>query len=64
MKHRLRTLLLCLPLLIGAFGGIQMRPEDIEDLMHSMNQQKIVVSVNDESENGDDTLPILPSRES
>ena len=41
-----------------------MRPEDIEELMHSMNQQKIVVIISDESENCDDTLPKLPDEES
>ena len=37
-----------------------MRPEEIEELMHNMNQQKIVVTVEDESQNGDDTIPKLP----
>jgi hypothetical protein len=60
IKRRLRTLFLCLPLLLGALSGMTMRPEEIEELMHSMNQQKIVVTVDDESENGDGTLPKLP----
>jgi hypothetical protein len=63
IKHRLRTLCLCLPLLLGAISGMSMRPEEIEELMHSMNQQKIVVTVDDESENGDDALPKLPDLE-
>jgi len=61
IKHRLRTLCVCLPLLLGAFSGMAMRPEEIEELMHSMNQQKTVVTVDDESENEDGTLPKLPS---
>jgi hypothetical protein len=61
IKNRLRTLFLCLPLLLGAFSGMPMRPEEIEELMQSMNQQKIVVTVDDESQNGDDTLPRLPN---
>jgi hypothetical protein len=60
IKRRLRTLLLCLPLLLGAFSGMPMRPEGIEELMHHMNQQKIVVTIDEESENGDDTIPTLP----
>jgi hypothetical protein len=60
IKHRLRTLLLCLPLLMGAVGGMPMRPEQIEDLMRTMNQQKIAYGITKESENGDDTLPKLP----
>jgi hypothetical protein len=63
IKHRLRTLVVCLPLLLGAFSGMSMRPEEIEELMHSMNQQKIVVTVKDESENGDGTRPKLPEQE-
>ena len=56
MKHKLRTLLLCLPLLVGSLIGVPMRPEDIEELMQSMNQQKIAYTIPDESENGDDTI--------
>jgi len=63
MKHRLRTLLLCLPLLMGTLGGMPMRPEEIEDLMHTMNQQKVVLVVQNEGENGDDTIPKLPERD-
>jgi len=55
MKHKLRTLLLCLPLLVGSLIGAPMRPEEIEELMQSMNQQKIAYTIPDESENGDDS---------
>jgi len=58
LKHRLRALLLCLPLLLGALGGMPMRPEEIEELMHTMNQQKIVVTVEDDGNNY--ALPKLP----
>ena len=58
LKHRLRALLLCLPLLLGALGGMPMRPEEIEELMHAMNQQKIVVTVEDDGNNY--ALPKLP----
>lgn len=53
MKHKLRTLLLCLPLLAGALGGLAMRPEEIEELMHNMNQQKIAYTIPVEEENED-----------
>jgi hypothetical protein len=59
MKHRLRTVLLCLPLLFGGLMGMPMRPEEIEELMHAMNQQKIVTTVEDEGDNYE--LPKLPS---
>ena len=58
LKQRLRMLLLCIPLLFGALGGMPMRPEEIEDLMHTMNQQKIVVTVEDDGSSY--KLPKLP----
>jgi hypothetical protein len=61
IKRRFRNLLLCLPLLLGALGGMPMRPEEIEDLMRSMNQQKVVVTVEDEG--NEYTLPELPDLE-
>jgi hypothetical protein len=54
IKRRLKTLLLCLPLLMGAFAGMPMRPEEIEELMRSCNQQKITMTIRDESEDGDE----------
>lgn len=56
MKHRLRTLLICLPLLVGSVIGVPMRPEQIEELLQSVNKQKVAHSIPDESENGDDTI--------
>lgn len=57
-KRLLRTLLLCLPLLFGALGGMPMRPEEIEELMNAMNQQKAVATVEDDGNNYE--LPKLP----
>jgi hypothetical protein len=57
-KHRLRTLLLCLPLLVGALGGLPMRPEQIEELMHTMNRQKTGVIVEEDGDNYE--VPKLP----
>jgi hypothetical protein len=53
MKHVLRTLLVCLLLSVGSLGGIPMRPEEIEELMHNLNQPKNTVTIPGESENGD-----------
>lgn len=58
IHHRLRKLLLCLTLLAGALGGTPMRPEEIEDLMHTMNEQKVVMTVEDEGDHYE--LPKLP----
>lgn len=54
MKHKLRTLFLCLTLLAGSLGGAPMRPEEIEELMHAMNQPKIAYTMRAGAENGDD----------
>jgi hypothetical protein len=54
IKHKLRTLFLCLTLLAGSLSGAQMRPEEIEELMHAMNQPKITYTIRAEGEKGDD----------
>jgi hypothetical protein len=41
VKSRLRTLLLCGPLILGSLMGAQMRAEEIEELMSLANQPKI-----------------------
>ena len=41
MRHRFRTLLCCVALEIGALAGVPMRPEQIQDLLHSLNQPKV-----------------------
>ena len=56
IKHLLRTLVVCLPLMFGALSGVPMKPEEIEELMHNLNQPKITVIIPDESENGDETM--------
>lgn len=45
IKRRLRMLVLCLPLLMGAGFGMPMRPEEIEERMHSANQQAITYTI-------------------
>ena len=57
MKSKFRTLLLCLTLLAGAFGGVPMRPEEIEELMRSMSQPKIEYTIPDKRENDEPELP-------
>ena len=57
IKHLLRTLLVCLPLAAGSLAGVPMKPEEIEELMHNLNQPKMTVTIPDDSENGDGTPP-------
>jgi hypothetical protein len=52
-KERLRTLVCCVTLEFGALFGIPMRPEQIRDLMQTLNQPKIAQTTPDESDNGD-----------
>ena len=47
MKSKLRSLLLCMTLLVGVFGGVPMRPEEIEELMRCMSQPKIEYTIPD-----------------
>lgn len=56
IKHKLRTLLLCLPLLVAAGFGMPMRPEEVEELMRRNQQPQITYTIPDESESGDDTI--------
>ena len=49
VRQRLRTILVCGVLEFGALIGLPMRPREIEELMHTMNQPKIVHTVPDES---------------
>ena len=39
-NHRLRTLLCGLMMQVGVIFGVPIRPEDVEALMHAMNQQQ------------------------
>jgi hypothetical protein len=56
IQRRMRMLLLCLPLLLGAGIGMPMRPEEIEELMHSANQQTITCTIPGDEEAPDETI--------
>lgn len=56
IKQRLRMLALCLPLLLGAGIGMPMGPEEIEELMHSANQQTITYTIPGDRETADETI--------
>ncbi len=57
MKSKFRELLLCLTLLVGVFGGVPMRPEEVDELMRSMSQPKIEYSIPDTKEKDKPELP-------
>jgi hypothetical protein len=56
LKLKLRMLLLYLPLLAGSMSGVPMRPEDMDQILGTMNQERIEYVIPDDSENGDDTI--------
>ena len=56
MKRRFRRILLLLVLWVGSQMGLPMRPEEIEELMRTMNEPKIVRKFAEEEERGDDPL--------
>jgi hypothetical protein len=41
VSRRLRTMLCCVALQMGALAGVPMPPEQIRDLMHTLNNPKI-----------------------
>jgi hypothetical protein len=57
MKSKLRSLLLSMTLLAGVFGGVPMRPEEIEELMRSISQPKIEYTIPDKEEKDKPEMP-------
>lgn len=52
-KKRLRVLVACLTLEAGVLFGVPMRPEEIKELMHQMNQPKLAHVLKEERDSGD-----------
>jgi hypothetical protein len=53
-KKRLRVFLACAGLELGVLMGVPMRPDQIEELMHQMNQPKLAHVLRSEDDAGDD----------
>ena len=53
MQARLRTVLCCTVLQIGALLGAPMRPEEIQELMRSLNAPKVAQTTPEEQPSGD-----------
>jgi hypothetical protein len=64
VKKRFRKLLLCLVLGMGSQLGVPMRADEIEELMRTMNQPKLVRKFAEEEEKGTDPPPTAESRTS
>lgn len=54
LMKRLRELLVCLTLEMGVVAGVPMRPDEIQELMHQLNQPKVAHVLPSESDEGDD----------
>jgi hypothetical protein len=54
LMKRLRELLVCLTLETGVVAGVPMRPDEIQELMHQLNQPKVAHVLPSESDNSDD----------
>jgi hypothetical protein len=53
LKSRLRTLLCCVVLELGALTGVPMRPDEIEELMNTLAQPKLARTNPDKPDEGD-----------
>ena len=53
LRRRLRTLVCCGMLEIGALFGIPMRSEEIEEFMQMLNESKVAHTLPSEDESGD-----------
>ena len=62
LKEKLRVLVACLTLEFGVIIGAPMRPDEIRELMHQMNQPTLAHVLPSEEEAGDDPSEPLVSR--
>ena len=54
LKRRLRVVVVCATLQLGVMAGVPMRPDEVEKLMHQMNQPKMAHVLPTEGDEGDD----------
>lgn len=54
LKEKLRVVLACATLELGVLMGAPMRPDEIRELMHQMNQPKLAHVMPGEKQAGDD----------
>ena len=53
LKSRLRTVLCCVALQLGALSGVPMRPDEIQELMNGLAQPKLARTNPDRPDDGD-----------
>ena len=52
-KKRLRVVFTCMTLEMGVLFGVPMRPDQIKELMHQMNQPKLAHVLKEEADGGE-----------
>jgi hypothetical protein len=62
VRTRLYKLVVCLALGLGSVMGLAMRPDEIEELMRTMNQPVIEITIPDESDKDDPLKRLLNLR--
>jgi hypothetical protein len=55
LASRLRVLAVCVTLEMGVLGGVPMRPDEIQELMHQMNQPALAHVLPTEDHDGEDS---------
>ena len=53
LRNRLHAVVVCAMLQLGVMAGVPMRPDEIEELMHQMNQPKMAHVLPSEGQDGD-----------
>jgi hypothetical protein len=56
LRGRFYRFVFCTMLAAASIGGAPLRPEEVEELMHTMNHPKIAHTLPDDAENGDDPI--------
>jgi hypothetical protein len=59
-KGRFCKFVFCAMLAMASICGARMRPEEVQELMHAMNQPKVAHTLRDDADNGDDLPGKLP----
>jgi hypothetical protein len=54
LKKRLRTICVCLVLEAGVLIGVPVRMEEVQELLHSLNQPKVAKTDPEQDEQADD----------
>ena len=55
-KGRFCRFVFCTILAAASIAGAPLRPEEVEELMHAMNQPKVAHTLPDDAEDGDDPI--------